>query len=230
AVCAEHDAAERAFIGFGNTGSPDRARKRPQGRHLRSHPGALHAIKAHPDRAAILLLTLIDRNVIHPHPVLLWDRRGVREAHRVAVVEDLSFACRLRPLGGGNRRLFLVIDGKIVATIGRLLRRRREIRLSVWVFPVEDLAGRGGLLGSGCCGCDWLGGDRKSPATCAEPIPAQDEGHRTSGPDNESGGHGNRLHLALKTIAPSTVSVSPGTLACSLSAQRPAMVKSALNR
>jgi hypothetical protein len=45
---------------------------------FRPHAAALDFVEAHLDGlAVVLLVALIDRDVIHPHPVLLRDRRGV---------------------------------------------------------------------------------------------------------------------------------------------------------
>src|SRR4051812_36198618 len=49
--------------------------------------------------AVVLLLALVDRDVIHPHPVLLRHRRRVGQAHGIAVVQNLArAACRRRRL------------------------------------------------------------------------------------------------------------------------------------
>src|SRR5262249_53492273 len=50
------------------------------------HTAALDLVEAHFDSlAVVLLLALVDRDVIHPHRVLLRDRRGVGQAHGIAV-------------------------------------------------------------------------------------------------------------------------------------------------
>ena len=62
----------------------------------RAHAAALDLVEADLDGlAVVLLLALVDRDVVHPHPVLLRHRRGVGQAHGIAVVENL--AARRRP-------------------------------------------------------------------------------------------------------------------------------------
>ena len=59
------------------------------------HPAALHLVEAHLDGLAVVLfLALVDRDVVHPHPVLLRDRRGVGQAHGIAVVPNLAWPAR----------------------------------------------------------------------------------------------------------------------------------------
>jgi len=47
----------------------------------------------------------IDGQVIHAHRILLWHRRGVRQAHRVAVIENLALADRGSLCGGFASRI-----------------------------------------------------------------------------------------------------------------------------
>src|SRR5262245_60327029 len=57
---------------------------------LRAHAAALNLVEAHLDRLAVILLfALVDGDVVHPHPVFLWDWRSIREPHGVAVVANL---------------------------------------------------------------------------------------------------------------------------------------------
>jgi hypothetical protein len=57
------------------------------------HAQGLDARRADHHRAAVVRLVVgIDRDVVHAHRILLRHGRGVGQAHRVAVVEDLAFA------------------------------------------------------------------------------------------------------------------------------------------
>src|SRR6476660_4517722 len=93
--------------------------------------------------SVVLLLTLVDGDVIHPHPILLRRRRGVREAHGIAVVENLPRARGLRGgcLGFAARtecRLLVLVDGEIIAAVLVFLRRCRPIGSAAGVAVVEN--------------------------------------------------------------------------------------------
>jgi len=112
-------------------GRPNVALDHPHLSLFGAHTGALDAIEANLDGGAGLVLAFVDGNVIHPHPVLFGNGRGVRQSHRVAIVEKLAALVALCLLLGGGRLLevwrLVIIDGHIVAAVRRLLRRRREI-------------------------------------------------------------------------------------------------------
>jgi hypothetical protein len=113
---------------------------------------ALDLIEADLDGlAVVLLLAFIDRDVVHPHPVLFRNRRGIGQAHRVAVVQDFAEAagCCGRLLASGLERDFFILEHrKIVASRRVLLRFSRPIRRAARVAVVENLAfcRRGGAL------------------------------------------------------------------------------------
>ena len=70
-----------------------RAHDHPRLDLLGAHAAALDLVEAHLDGlAVVLLLALVDRDVVHPHPVLLRHRRGVGQAHGIAVVQNLARA------------------------------------------------------------------------------------------------------------------------------------------
>ncbi len=62
-----------------------------QFRRLGAHAELLHFLGADPDGVRccglVVSFPFVDRDVVHPHRVLLGCRRGVRQAHRVAVVQ-----------------------------------------------------------------------------------------------------------------------------------------------
>src|SRR5439155_1166958 len=122
----------------------DRTHDRSRLDGFRADTAALDFVEAHFDGLAVVLfLALIDRDVIHPHPVLLRDRRSVGQSHWVAVVQNFAEAGRRwgRLLRTGLERDFLVlIDRKVVAALGILLRFGRPIRRAARIAVVEDLA------------------------------------------------------------------------------------------
>ena len=142
---------------------------------FRPHTAALDLVEAHFDGLAVaLLLALIDRDVVHPHPVLLRDRRSVGQPHGIAVVQNFQGAgrCWGRLLPTGLERDFLVlIDRKVVAAVGVLLRFGRPIRRAARVAVVEDLA------------CWWRGRRHRTPHwRRRSPIrnwPGQSQSHPT---------------------------------------------------
>src|SRR5215204_3265373 len=56
---------------------------------LRANPRALELAWADFYRGSVIRITLVNRDVVHPHCILLRHRRGIGQAHRIAVVEDL---------------------------------------------------------------------------------------------------------------------------------------------
>ncbi|MPM78877.1 hypothetical protein SDC9_125892 [bioreactor metagenome] len=72
---------------------------------LSTHPELLHFLDTDLDLVGrsrfVVLFVFVDRDIVHPHRVFLGYRRGIGQAHRIAVVEQLAFF--LRRLSGGNR-------------------------------------------------------------------------------------------------------------------------------
>ena len=132
----------------------------------------LHAVGADLDSSRVVgLLAFSDGDIVHPHRVLLWQRRGVRQAHRIAVVKNPPF-----PSGRGGRRrrrpgstlVLAFVDGDIVHPDRVLLRLGRVVRLAHWIAVIEDFA---------LDRCSFSRGDGGAPgrhagAVAAEPIPA----------------------------------------------------------
>ena len=96
--------------------------------------------------AVVGILAVVDRNVVHPHRVLLRHLGDVGEAHRVAVIENLSAS---RPSGGrfGLGCAFRVETGVLVGvnrTPGAAIRRRFRLsgieRLAVRVSVIDHRA------------------------------------------------------------------------------------------
>ena len=144
-----HD-RQPGFVVLDRTDGTNRASDGSLLDHLGPHAAALKLVEAHLDGlAVVLLLALVDWNVIHPHPVLLRDRRGVGQAHRIAVIDYLPRTGRrgVRLLRIGLERDFLVlVNREIVAAAGVLFRLGRPIRRAARIAVVEDLAVRGRAL------------------------------------------------------------------------------------
>src|SRR5262249_55370694 len=152
-------------------GGLDRTRENARYRRLAPHSRPLHAIETDPDRAYVLLLTFVDGDIIHPHPVFFRHRRRVGETHRVAVVEDLAFALGSPTLRARQRGLLIVVDREVIPAIDRLFGCRRKVRLAVGILPIQHLAGRGAPL-PGDCGRRF-GPPLKWPRTSAETVAAE---------------------------------------------------------
>ena len=94
------------FIELDGAGRLHRHADRAPRDWFRLHAGALDLAGRKLDRTVVRLVVLVDRDVVHPHRVLLRRRRGIRQPHRIAVVEDLArslgpLRLRLRRLGRG---------------------------------------------------------------------------------------------------------------------------------
>src|SRR4051812_16344058 len=171
----------------------------------------------------------MDRDVVHPHGILFRRRRGVRQAHGIAVVFDLALSGAASPCSRRGCRLIIVeaeIGGgrhrAVVAAIRRLSRHKRVRRLAVRILVVD----RGAAL-LGRSRADYRGGARRRPVWTGD-------GECDPGRRDQRGGQaccdGAGHFCAVMTSLFSTVPVSPWTLAPSESCHRPAMPKVALKR
>src|SRR5262249_16811312 len=92
------------------------------------HAAALDLVQTHLDGlAVILLLALVDRDVVHPHPVLLRSRTLIRQSHWIAVIQNLFGTARLPRrsqefAARAERRLFILVHRNIVAATRILFR------------------------------------------------------------------------------------------------------------
>ena len=164
----------------------------------------------------VVRLALVDRDVVHPHGVLLRHRRDVGKPHRVAVVDDLPLAlARRRPLravGLGRieaRHLLSAYTAAYGRPVVGGLRRQRIERLAVGVAVVDDRTFGVVLRHAGHRG---RGGYRQlDQPGLARPQPGSRRGH-----NGRDGRHPleQRAHwVALTMSLFSTVPVSPCTLA-----------------
>ena len=86
-----------ALVDLDRADRTHRARQRPPAHRLDAHAQRLDAIGADLHGAGrITVLALVHRDVVHPHLVLLGDRRRVGQSHRVAVVQQLALAALRR--------------------------------------------------------------------------------------------------------------------------------------
>ena len=120
------DDGDPPFVELNGAGRPDRGANDPRRCGLRLDAGPLDLSRRQFYRAVVGVVALIDRDVIHPHRILLRDRRGVGQPHRVAVEFYLA-VCRDRGRGRGGRLVFEAEigarrHGAVVASIRRLLR------------------------------------------------------------------------------------------------------------
>ena len=112
---------------------------------LRFRAGALDFAGRQFDGAVVGIVALVDRDVVHPHRILLRRRRRVRQAHRIAVVFDLAFGSAPSAAAGVAERLVETDigaggHGAVVAAVRRLLRRQRIGRLAVRVLIIDRRA------------------------------------------------------------------------------------------
>ena len=95
ALVLGRDRIDAALVRFDTTGGTDHLVKDPQLGGFRPHTQLLHLLGTDLDLVGrcgiVVLLSLIDRDVIHPHRVLLGHRRSVRQPHRVTVEEQFFF-------------------------------------------------------------------------------------------------------------------------------------------
>ena len=92
---------DRVLSGFVNLDGAAGAHLDHQGAasdRFRAHPQRLDAVWGHHHgaRRGGRSLAGIHRHIVHPHGILLGNRRGVRQPHRIAVVEDLALGGRCR--------------------------------------------------------------------------------------------------------------------------------------
>src|SRR5262249_34510505 len=93
ALRSHGDDRQSAFIVHDLADGPHRPHNHALLDSLGANAAALNFVEAYlDDVASVLILAFIDWDVIHSHPVLLWDRRSIGKAHRVAVVADFSRA------------------------------------------------------------------------------------------------------------------------------------------
>src|SRR6266849_6778095 len=74
-------------------------------RDLRLNARLLQLPRANLDRRVVVLFALKDGDIFHPHWILFWGRRCIREAHRIAVKADPAALNAFR--GHVFRSLFL---------------------------------------------------------------------------------------------------------------------------
>jgi len=136
-------------------------------RLLGLHPQLLHLLDADLDLTrpgAWLFIPFVHRNVVHAHRVLLRRRRGIRQAHRVAVKQNLSFClvslysnrrslrlrdrARAKPISGcantqqcQNANDYYVDRFHSSSPNNRSISAKR-ICASVWAFSISSLAFR----------------------------------------------------------------------------------------
>ena len=89
-IGAQRNHALRALIRFGDAGSANWPRHRHHARFFAAYARALNFVETDFETFAAFVLALIDRDVVHPHLIFLRLRRSVRQAHRVAVKDNLS--------------------------------------------------------------------------------------------------------------------------------------------
>ena len=122
-VRSHGDDGQAGFVVHDRADGADRTHDHARVDRFGAHAAALDLVEADLDGlAVVLLLAFVDRDVVHPHPVLLRDRRGVGQAHGIAVVQNLARAARRcrRLLPAGLERDFLVLEHrKIVAAVRR---------------------------------------------------------------------------------------------------------------
>ena len=98
AVRPERDDGQKRLVVLDPPNRPDGTMDLPSFHYLGSHTAPLDLVETDFDGARIILLVRIDWDVVHPHGILLGDRRGVGRPHRIAVVENFAF-------GRGRRRM-----------------------------------------------------------------------------------------------------------------------------
>jgi hypothetical protein len=187
------------------------------GCRLRLNAGALDLPRRNLDRPIVAIVAFKDGDIVHPHRILLRHRRGVGQAHRIAVESDFAIRGCWRRV---RRCLFIEIDvgagadGAIVATIRGLLRRRRVGRPAIRVLIINDIA----VAALRCGRRDRfdVSDVSRSQTMMANEIAA----NRRCQNGNGAGSCHDRFHLsAWMTSLFSTVPVSPCTLAPSDSCQ-----------
>ncbi|MGD9923742.1 MAG: hypothetical protein AB7V13_20215, partial [Pseudorhodoplanes sp.] len=129
-IGAQRDFAQRAFVDLGDARRAHRPRQLAQFGRLRLHTGALYLIETDLDgRPILFLFALVDRNVVHPHPILFGLLRRVGKSHGIAIEFDLAFAARRGVAHRGfrgsrgiarKRGLFMVVHGNEVSAVGGL--------------------------------------------------------------------------------------------------------------
>ena len=91
AVRPERDDCQKRLVVLDPPNRPDGTMDLPSFHFLGSHTAPLDLVETDFDGAWIILFVRIDGDVVHPHGILLRDRRGVRRTHRIAVIENFAF-------------------------------------------------------------------------------------------------------------------------------------------
>jgi hypothetical protein len=139
------DDADAALVGRHGADRPHRMRHAAAGDGFGAHAEHLDALGTDGDRArnSGAALVGINRDVVHPHGILLRHRRGVGQAHGIAVVENPALATRCRRRGRCIRRrrcgAGILIDRNVVVALRVFLGRRRIIGLAGWILVIERL-------------------------------------------------------------------------------------------
>ena len=104
AVRPECNDSQKRLVVLDPPNRPDGTMDLPSHHFLGSHTASLDLVETDFDGAHIVLLVRIDGDVVHPHGILLGDRRCVRRTHRIAVVENFAVrrgrCCMLRARSG----------------------------------------------------------------------------------------------------------------------------------
>src|SRR5712692_11535795 len=141
-----------SLVNADDAGGSDRLYQGSQLHLFGANAAALDSVQAHLDGVVVaLIVVLIHGDVVHPHGVLLGNRGGVGQSHRVSVKANLAFAARDRRFFRlRSRRLLLVaVDRKVIAALRILLRLRRPEGRAAWITVVENwTVSGGGLLGT----------------------------------------------------------------------------------
>src|SRR6476619_5139143 len=104
AVRAECDNGEKRLVVLDLAYRAHRADDLTGPHFLGLHADALDLVEADLDGARLALLIVVHGDVVHPHGILLGHRRGIRQSHRIAIVEDLPLGARWHRLLGLSRR------------------------------------------------------------------------------------------------------------------------------
>ena len=142
-----------ALVDCDRSHRPHRAFKDTGLHRLSANAAALNPIQTDLDGLAVdRFVAFIDRDVIHPHGVLLGHRRGVRQTHRIAIEENLALALRgfgrTRQQNWVETRFSAIKDGQIRVALHVVFWRCRPKRRTGGIAIIEDRSfGRGGLRG-----------------------------------------------------------------------------------
>ena len=135
------DDRDAALVELNGARRADGGADDPRLRGLRFHAGALNFSRRQLHRSVVAVFALVDGDVIHPHRILLRDRRGIGEPHRIAVEFDL--AVRRRDRRGSRGRFIFEAEvragrhGAIVPAVRGLLRRQRVERAPVRILIID---------------------------------------------------------------------------------------------